>query len=185
MRFACLIGLGSEVGGSRSTLGEEAGEHWLDQRTEDDLSTTSLGESHPEDKDELEGIVEGEPVDCTDSTLENVQECINDPVGQPLGIVGFTSTEQSLQREVPWDQEPGKVHQEIAGDVEEDHEEVDAKQSEESVDFRHRSLFLHVVEHRILGQLLINLVDLVVGAVLERHVCDVLVDDFDVCRILF
>jgi len=31
VRLGCLVGLGSEVGGSRSTLREEAGEDWLNQ----------------------------------------------------------------------------------------------------------------------------------------------------------
>ena len=39
VRFACLVRLGSEIGGSRSTLGEEAGENWLNEGSEDDLST--------------------------------------------------------------------------------------------------------------------------------------------------
>lgn len=30
-----------------------------------------LGERHPEDQDELEGVVEGEPVDGVDGGLEN------------------------------------------------------------------------------------------------------------------
>lgn len=37
-------------------------------------------ESEPEDEDELECIVEWEPVDCADSTLEDSEESENDPV---------------------------------------------------------------------------------------------------------
>lgn len=40
MRLRCLIGLGSEVCGSRSTLREKSGEHRLDEGTEDDLGAT-------------------------------------------------------------------------------------------------------------------------------------------------
>jgi hypothetical protein len=60
----------------------------------------SLGKGHPEDKDELEGVVEGcpvsyrtiryvrseltEPVDGVDGALEDGQERIDDPVCEPL-----------------------------------------------------------------------------------------------------
>lgn len=39
-----------------------------------------LGESHPEDKDELEDVVEWEPVDGVNSGLDNGQEGVDDPV---------------------------------------------------------------------------------------------------------
>lgn len=37
MRLRSLIGLGSEIGRSRTALGEVAGEDWVDEGTEDDL----------------------------------------------------------------------------------------------------------------------------------------------------
>jgi len=37
MRLRSLIGLGSEIGRSRTALGEVAGEDWLDEGAEDDL----------------------------------------------------------------------------------------------------------------------------------------------------
>ena len=37
-----LISLRAEVGSSRTALGEEAGEDWLDKGTEDDLSATMV-----------------------------------------------------------------------------------------------------------------------------------------------
>jgi hypothetical protein len=68
----------------------------LDHGSEDDLSSIGHGKSHPEDKDELEDIVEGyrpvsdsteegfvgltEPVDSIDQALKNVQEGIDNPV---------------------------------------------------------------------------------------------------------
>lgn len=51
------VGLRAEVGGGRATL-EEASEKWLEERAEDDDGAAGLGKSHPEDKDELEGVVE-------------------------------------------------------------------------------------------------------------------------------
>jgi hypothetical protein len=40
-------------------------------RSREKYNLLGLGESHPEDKDELEGVVEGEPVDGTDGALED------------------------------------------------------------------------------------------------------------------
>ena len=40
----------------------------------------SLRKSHPEDKDELEGVVEGEPVDGVDSRLNHSEEGVDHPV---------------------------------------------------------------------------------------------------------
>ena len=40
----------------------------------------SLRQSHVHDEDELEGVVEGEPVDGIDHRLQNSQEGIDNPV---------------------------------------------------------------------------------------------------------
>ena len=47
-----------EAGRDRATF-EEAGKDWLDKVAEDNLGASGLGKGHPEDKDELEGVVEG------------------------------------------------------------------------------------------------------------------------------
>lgn len=52
------ICLGSEVGSGCSGGREESGENGLDDRSEDDLGTVGGRESHPENKDELEDVVE-------------------------------------------------------------------------------------------------------------------------------
>ena len=75
---------------------EEAGEEWLNDGSEDDLGTTGLGKGHPQDEDEFEHIVEScrrlaigcigvfmprtEPVDSIDQALNDVQECIDNPI---------------------------------------------------------------------------------------------------------
>ena len=64
-RYARLLALGSGVGfgakitGSGPTLGEEAGKDRLDEGSEDDLGPTCLRESHPQNEDEFESVVEG------------------------------------------------------------------------------------------------------------------------------
>ena len=44
------------------------------------IDLPSLGKSHPKDEDELEGVVEREPVNGVDRRFENGQEGVNDPV---------------------------------------------------------------------------------------------------------
>lgn len=98
--LASRVNLGAEIGSSGPRLREVAGEDGLDERAEDDLGTTAscqhmhhsfgdvylrgLGKSHPQNEDELEGVVEGEPVNRADSALEHCEEGENDPVCQPL-----------------------------------------------------------------------------------------------------
>lgn len=53
----------------------------------------SLGEGHPQDQNELEGVVEGEPVDSVNSALKHGQERVNDPVGQPLELCQYFQDE--------------------------------------------------------------------------------------------
>lgn len=100
--LASRVNLSAEVGSSGARLGEVAREDGLDEGAEDDLGTTvecqlrsefsamsvlrSLGKSHPQNEDELEGVVEGEPVHGADGALEDRQERVDDPVGQPLEL---------------------------------------------------------------------------------------------------
>jgi len=127
--YVRLLGLGSlvaEVGGCGTTTGEKAGEEGLNEGVEDDLCTTSLGEGHPENKDELESVVEWEPVDSVDCTLKDGQEGICDPVGEPLSIISSAGAEQSLKRVVSRKNETRSVNEKLASNVEEDQEEVES-----------------------------------------------------------
>jgi len=96
MHLLRLLGLSLEVLRSGGGGGEVAGEHGLEEGSEDNLGAGSLGKSHPEDEDELEGIVEWEPVNGVDSALEEGQESIDDPVRKPLGIIGRLAGEQRI-----------------------------------------------------------------------------------------
>jgi len=155
--------------GLNGALVEEATEERVEEGVEDDLGTASLGKGHPQDEDELEGVVEGEPVDGVDSALENGQEGVGDPVGQPVGVIGLALGEQSLERVVAGDEEASKVDEELAGNVEEDEEEVESTETEDDVDLGDGALLLQVVEGRVFGQLLVELRNVLLGAFLERH----------------
>jgi len=70
-----------------------------------------------------------------------------------LGIVGFAGAEECLEGIVSGNDETGKVDKEIAANVEEDEEEVEADKTKEGVDLGDAGLLLEVVEGRILGEL--------------------------------
>jgi len=95
IRLLSLLGLRLEV--FRGGAGVEiAGEDGLEEGSEDDLGASGLGKSHPKDKDELEGVVEGEPVNGINCALEESQEGIYDPVSKPLGIIGRLGCEKGI-----------------------------------------------------------------------------------------
>jgi hypothetical protein len=52
------VGFRTEISGSGPALREEAGEDWLNEGSEHDLSAIGLRESHPQDKDEFECVIE-------------------------------------------------------------------------------------------------------------------------------
>jgi hypothetical protein len=58
LAFRRGVDLAAEVGSSRAGLREEAGEDWLNERSEDDLGAVGHWEGHPEDQNELEDVVE-------------------------------------------------------------------------------------------------------------------------------
>lgn len=72
-----------------------------------------------------------------------------------LSVIGGTSSKQGMKRVVAWDEETSKVDQELASDVEEDEEEVDANETQDDIDLRDGGLSLQVVQGGILGELII------------------------------
>lgn len=70
-----------------------------------------------------------------------------------LSVICGTSSKQRMKRVISRNQETGKVNQELAGNVEEDEEEVDSYETEDGVDLGDRGLSLEVVEKRVLGEL--------------------------------
>jgi len=75
------------------------------------LRTTSLRKSKPKDDDELEGVVEGEPVNGIDSTFKDSEECEDNPVCKPLGIVALPDAEERLEGVVARNHKSSKVGQ--------------------------------------------------------------------------
>jgi len=163
-----LLGLGLEAGGGTLAL-EVAGEDGLEEGAEDNLGAASLGESHPEDEDELEGVVEWEPVNSVDSALEDGQEGIDDPVSQPLSVIGSGGREQRTQRVVGGDGEADGLDEEVGRDVEEDEEEIEGSETEHYIDLGHIGLLLEVCESGVFVELAIKSRQMLRCLVLERH----------------
>jgi len=72
---------------------------------------------------------------------------------QPLSIIHLACAEQCVKRIVSWDDEAGKVDQELASNVEEDQEAVDTGKAEEDIDFGNVRLLLEVIEDGVSGEL--------------------------------
>jgi len=141
-------------------------EHGLEEGAENNLGATGLGKCHPENENELEGIVEGEPVNGTDCALEDVQEGINNPVSQPLGIIDAAAGEQRIQGVVGRNDESNGVHEELGSDIEEDEEEVQCTESEDNIDLGHVGVGFKIIEDLVLSKLLIELGNVILSAVL-------------------
>lgn len=75
-----------------------------------------------------------EPIDGVNGTFENSQESIDNPVSQPLGVIGRASGEQSIERVVGWKDEADGVDKELCGNVEENKEEVKCAESKGHID---------------------------------------------------
>lgn len=171
MGLARSLGLGAEVGGGTAG-GEETANHGLEEGVEDNLGTASLGKSHPHDQDELENVVEGEPVSGADSALNDSQESEDNPVREPLGVILGAGGEKCLKGVVTGDEETGKVDEELASNVKEDKEEVDSDKAKDDIDLGDIGLTLKVGEDRVLGELLVKLSNRVLSTLLERgHFC--------------
>jgi len=75
-----LVGLSSDIG--RSSVGglEVSSEEWVEGISEEDLGTTELWESKPQDEGKLEHVIHWEPVGWLECTLKDTQEGEDNPV---------------------------------------------------------------------------------------------------------
>lgn len=71
-----------------------------------------------------------------------------------LGVIRGARSEEGLERVVTGEEETGEVNEELASDVEENEEEVDADKTQDDIDLGDAGLALQVVQNRVLGKLL-------------------------------
>lgn len=173
--MANLVGLGStfsasaKVRGGRAS-GEVSGEHGSHEGTEDELGTTEGGEREPEEEDKLESEVEGEPVDNANKALDNGEEREDNPVGEPLSVIGGVRGEESVEGVVARDDEPGNVGQQLTAQVEDDQEEIQGAQADGSVSLGETGGLLEVGDGRVLGELSVKSANILLHTILRgRH----------------
>jgi len=164
-----LASLGTEARGGRGTV-EVLGQHGGEEGVEDNLSTAESGQSEPKQENELKGEVEGEPIDNVDKALSNGEEGKDDPVGQPLGVILLACSEQSVQGIVSRNDEASDVGEKLAAEVENNEEKVEGSDSDDGVRLGNIGRLLDVIKGGVLGQLTIELADVVLDAILSRHI---------------
>lgn len=74
-------------------------------------------------------------------------------IGAYLSVINLAGAEQRFEGIIARNEEAGKVHKELASNVEKDQKEVDPDKPKESIDLGYGGLLLEVVEHGVLGQL--------------------------------
>jgi hypothetical protein len=126
------------------------------ERSEDDLGAAEGRKRQPQEEDELEDKVEGEPVNDADEALEHGEEGKYDPVGEPLGIIGGSTRKQGVERVVAGDDESSQVGKELAAKVENDEEEVESTRANKSIRLGHAGLPFEVGDGGVLGELSIE-----------------------------
>lgn len=62
-----------------------------------------------------------------------------------LSVIDLAGAEQSVKRVIARNDKPGKVHQELAGDIKEDEEEIYSDEAEKGIDLWHRGLLFKIV----------------------------------------
>ena len=87
------------------------------------------------------------------TALELVTDCKLDVGIAYLSVIRLARSEQGLQRVVSREDEAGGVDEELAGNVEENEQEVEGTQAEHNVDFGNGGLGLEVIEDLVLRQL--------------------------------
>lgn len=141
----------------------------LDQEGAEDAvvdgdSAVEGGDHEPEEEDGLEEEVEGEPVqEDIGEGLDDRNESVHGPVGQPLLVILLLGGLEGLEGTVGGVDEAEEVGEELAGKVEEDHQEDEGSGTEGQVGLGNTSGSLKLDQLGDLVQLLVELSDVVAG----------------------
>lgn len=173
------IDLAPETGGSNEAgVLEVLGSKRRNEAAEENITTASLGKTSPGEEEQLSGVPEGNPVGHTEDGLKNAEEAEEHPVGNPLGVIGFANGKESMHGVVTGDNESSKVSERLASKVEDDEKEVKNSDAADNIGLGSTGLLLKVHQDGVLAELLIELRDVVVGSVLERHLECSLIGDY-------
>jgi hypothetical protein len=157
-------------GGNTTTLVVgDAGQSGLESGIVELLGTAELREVEVHDEDGLDGEVPGDIVEdeAKSEALGQVEETEDDPVGEILDVIGVSGGLDGAEGEVGGEEEADEIgngHGEsVDGVKEEDH----GGTTKDEVRLGHIGALLSLGEHRVLGELLVELADVVVGLVLS------------------
>ena len=119
------------------------------------ITCLGSGELEPEDKEGLEGIVEGEIVKdhSQGEGFKEIEEAENNPVGEPLDIIIVTGRLESLEREISWEEPSNEVRGRGSEGVDEDENRSETDSASDEEGLGDLSTVLKVVEDRVLGEL--------------------------------
>lgn len=165
------VSLGTEARGGRARMLEVSADGRGQERSENELGTPEGREREPEEEDELEDKVKGEPVDDLDEALDHSEQSENDPISQPLSIILLVVAKQRTERVVGRNNEASKVGKKLTAEVEDDEEEVKSSDTDDGVGLGNTSLLLKVVEGGVFGKLTVELTKVLLSLVLSGHCC--------------
>jgi hypothetical protein len=119
------------------------------------ITCLGSGKLEPEDKEGLEGIVEGEIVKnhSQGEGFEEIEEAEDNPVREPLDIIIMTGRLESLEREISWEEPSNEVRGRGSEGVNEDENRSESDSTPDQEGLRDLSTLLKVVEDRVLGEL--------------------------------
>lgn len=154
------------------------GHDWAQDIEVENAGALCSGELEPEDKEGLEGIVERKIVKnhSQGEGFEEVEETEYNPVGEPLDVVLMTSRFDSLEREISWEEPSNKVRGRGSKGVNEDENRSETHSTHDQEGLGDLSTLLKVVEDRIFGKLLVELIVIIFGLRRSLNVRRVVLD---------
>jgi hypothetical protein len=114
----------------------------------------------PEDKEGLEGIVEGEVIENwpQGKGFQEVEEAENNPVGEPLDIILITWRFNSLEREISWETPADEVRDRRRESINKDQKGHKNKAANDDKGLGDLGALFNIVEYRVFCELFVNLV---------------------------
>jgi len=143
----------------------DVGQNWLEDSVIRLLGTAEGRKLQPENEGSLEGEIPGNVIEdnAEREPLDKVEEPKDNPVSQPLHVVIVTRALESLEREVGREGPANEVGDWSGKRVHKVEEGAENDCTDEKVALGDLCSLLKVVHNRVLGQLFVELSDIVVG----------------------
>jgi hypothetical protein len=114
----------------------------------------------PEDKEGLEGIVEGEVIENwpQGEGFQEVEEAENNPVGEPLDIILITWRFNGLERKISWETPAYEVRDRRRESINKDQKGHKNNAANDEEGLGDLGALFNIVEYRVFCELFVNLV---------------------------